>query len=464
MKRKRLMAMLLAAVMTAGTMAGCAAGSGGSGSGGSDSAGTDAAKDDAADSGAAEDTEDKASAKEDAKGGVTLTVMANAMHLEKAYIKKAFELYEEKTGNTLELQGIPSDNFEQVSQTKFNTGDIPDIFLSFGNNTLAAYNPEENFVDFTDAEWVSDLEEVSYAQAEYRGKVWGLPFWEASATGFLYNKDIFEKYNLSIPTTQDEFMDVCAKLKEEGITPFYLAFKDAWPILEQVGMDVMFSQEDILTKINTNKTTYSDMPEMTAMVQWYKDMADNGYLGENYTTNTWDYAAEALGTDKYAMMLGWDVWLYTVLNVSYEGKADKFGLMPAFTGTNEEGTIEGPNNALMLANKNSKNVEAATEFVNFMADPENYNAAFDGVTTAPVFKGQNTIVVTPQYKEAEENGILEKVRRASSTWGNVIGFSQAEPAKCIQEVMLGTSTIEEALANMDADRISTAKAQQAEGF
>lgn len=396
--------------------------------------------------------------------GTMLTIMANANHFENPYIKAALANYEEKTGNKLELQGIPADNFETVSQTKFNTGDIPDILISFGNNTLAAYNPEKNFVDFTNADWVSDLVDVSYAQAEYKGVIWGLPHWEASATGILYNKALFEKLNIAVPTTQDEFMAACQTLKDNGVIPMYLAFKDTWPILQQIGMDVIFANAQTLDAINSNQITYSDIPEMTKLLQWYKDMADLGYLGDDYTTNTWDYASEALGSDQYAMMLGWDVWLYKVFAKTYGEKADTFGLMPAFVGVNESGTIEGPNNALFLVNKNGMKVDAAVEFVNFLADPENYNIAFNGVVTAPVFKGQTTISSTPQYNEALESGLLSAVQRPSSTWGNVIGFTQGEPAKIIQEVMLGTSTIEEALSNMDIDRISIARAQKTQGF
>lgn len=432
MKWKKICALTLSAVMAATTLAGC-------GGGGNSATG-------------------------DENKPVTLVVMGNSGDMGRPYMEKAFALYEEKTGNKLDLQGIPGENFEQVSLTKFNTGDIPDVFMCFGNQTLKAYNPEANFVDFSDAAWVSDIEDTVVDQAEWNGKIWGLPLWEASATGFVYNKAIFEENGIALPTTQDEFMAACEKLKSVGINPLYIGFKDVWPILQQIAMDPIFEDKDTLEKINTNQITYADIPEMKSMVQWYVDMAQKGYLGENFAANSWDYGMDALASGEYAMMFTWDTWLYTDLDQKYPGEADHFGLMPAFMGTCEQGTIEGPNTSLLLANKNSKNAQAVIDFINFMADPENYNIIFEGINTAPVFKGQTSNISTPQYEECTQNGVFERAHRASSTWGNVIGFTQNETAKCIQEAMLGTTTVDEALANMDRDRIAIAQAQQAEGF
>ena len=49
---------------------------------------------------------------------------------------------------------------------------------------------------------------------------------QMSANGIVYNKDIFKKYNLEIPTTVKELEEVCKTLKENGVTPFANQFKD----------------------------------------------------------------------------------------------------------------------------------------------------------------------------------------------------------------------------------------------
>lgn len=394
---------------------------------------------------------------------VTLTLYGDAGNVQRPFMQKLFELYEEKTGNKLDVQGIESENFETVCLTKFQTGDIPDLFLHHGGYSLDAYNPAENFVDFSDAQWVSDVQDSVLPTAMRGGKVYGLPFWEASYSGLLYNTKIFEEYGIELPKTQEEFNAVCDKLLENGIQPIYLPLKDAWPILYQYGMDPIFEDAELLQKLNTNQITYSEIPEMKAQMEWYKMAADKGYFGKTYGTDTWDYCMEVLGEGEAAMMYCWDTWLYSDYDSeAYTYAADDFGLMPAFIGTTEDGTFEGPNCCLTLANKNSEHAEAAIEFINFMADPENYNEAFDGFQTAPVFKQQTTIDMTPQYKAAEE--WIAQVGHASIANPEIIGFSNVDGAKCIQELLLGNVDVDTCLERMDEERIKAARTQNAEGF
>lgn len=145
----KIAAVLLSAALVAGMLSACGGGSGGSG---------DDKKDDK-----------KADSK---SGGVTLTLYGNADDAAKPYMKKIFQLYEEKTGNKIDVQGLDASNFESVCLTKFQTGDIPDILMHFGGYSLDAYNPAENFVDFTDAGWVDDIADTSKAQTMRDGVVY----------------------------------------------------------------------------------------------------------------------------------------------------------------------------------------------------------------------------------------------------------------------------------------------------
>lgn len=198
---------------------------------------------------------------------------------------------------------------------------------------------------------------------------------------------------------------------------------------------------------------YSDIPEFTDLVTWFQSAADKGYFGKNFASDSWDYASEVLGTGEAAMMFCWDTWFDTDYdNESYDYKSEDFGIMPIFMGTCDEGTYEGGNVNLFMANKNGEHVKEATEFINFMADPENYNQAFDGVSTAAVFKGQTTNVNSTQYEENKEN--VDKLIRPSCS-PKIVGYNGTEGGKDLLQVMSGDISVEECIDLMDKDRIET---------
>lgn len=374
-----------------------------------------------------------------------LTVWGMYPDLERNYILNAFDRYRELTGGELEIVQFPKDELEQY-QKNAAAGKINDydILLSYGGTNIESFSPEENFYDFTDAVWVDDLTDTSINQTVYNGKIIGLPHWEASISGTLYNKDIFSTYNLDVPETQQEFMDVCQTLLNNGIVPMYLPGQTISMLLYQFPLDSVVDNADILNGLNDNRLGYADLPQMKEIVAWYKTMAKKGYFGNNWMTDDWDGMNTAMESGNYAMMLCWDTWLYT----DFTGDASRFGLMPAFMGVPEDGTFEGPNLSLIIVNKKSRKLDTALNFVTFLSDPYNYNAAFEGIYTAPVFKNQVASISTPQYLEAEH--LIDTHYRDSAAWLRIRGFSQMD-ASCILDFMDSDSTMspEDCLLKMD---------------
>lgn len=376
----------------------------------------------------------------------TITVWGDSVSLQREYYKKAFERYEEMTGNTIETTGYSIEEQEKNRvQIEAGTMERPDILISQGGTNLDPYEPEKNFYDFTDAPWVDDLTNIAINQSIYNGKVIGLPHAEASISGTLYNKEIFKECGLDIPENQSEFMEVCETLKQHGYTPMYFPYADLF-FFYQFPMDSIVSDENTLKALNDFTLSYADLPEMEKIITWYKDMADKGNFGEGYMENTAAGRVDAMKSGKYAMMLGWDVWLYTDLKEGME----KFGLMPAFVGVPEKGSFEGPNLTLLTVNKNSPRLEAALDLITFMADPYNYNVAFEDLYTAPVFKHQVKSISTPQYVESEQ--LIDKLYYDASARLRIRGFSLSD-ASFIQKYMQEPEyTAQQCLKDMDDAR------------
>lgn len=381
--------------------------------------------------------------------GETISVWGRESDLNRSYIIRAFKRYEKLTGNKVETVAFSPEVIEdEVTEALKNKESGLDVLLYFGGANIDAFDPDENFYDFSGAKWVEDLTNVSINQSIYHGKVIGLPHWEASVAGTLYNKRIFDKLGITPPKTQKEFLEACRTLLQNGVTPLYLPCASPTMLLYQFPLDTIVKEKEVLDKINQGSLNYGDLPKMYDVVEWYRTMAEEGYLGKDYITNGWDGMSSALESGEYAMMLCWDTWLYT----DFQGDASDFGLMPAFMGVPEKGSFEGPNLSLLMVNRHSTQVEAALDLITFMADPYNYNDAFEGIYTAPVFKKQMASISTPQYVEAAR--WIEENYSDSIAWLNIKGFSQSD-ASCILDCISsgGTYTVQQCLRDMDAQRL-----------
>lgn len=360
--------------------------------------------------------------------GETLTVWGS-MDLNREYIYKAFQRYEELTNNTLEIVQIEKNKIDEQMVSAIN-GEIkmPDIFVSYGGTNIDAFSPNETFYDFSNAEWVNDLTTTSINQTVYNGEIIGLPLWEASISGVIYNKTLFKKYGIEIPQNQAEFMEACDILLDNGITPMYLPAKEISMLLYQFPLDTLVEDSEILVKLNRNEIGYEDIEGFEEILIWYKTMADKGYFGSDYMNYDWSGMSPAMESGKYAMMLCWDTWLYS----DYKGDSSEFGLMPAFMGIPDQGVFEGPNLNLFMVNKKSEKLDLALDFITFLADPYNYNVIFEGIYTAPVFKNQVRSISTPQYLENER--LIEKNYHSSTAWLRIKGFSQMDASYILEYI------------------------------
>ena len=380
--------------------------------------------------------------------GKTITIWGDKDDLSRPYMIRAFEDYEKKTGNVIKTVALSKKDLDEKVPNAFanESEEKPDILLSYGGNNVENLNPLENFYDFTNAAWLSDLTDTALNQTIFNGKVIGFPHGESSISGTLYNKELFDKYNLEIPKTQKEFLSVCEALLKEGIIPVYLPYAEITMLLYQFPMDSFLKNQTILDGLNSGSLSYSDIQEMRDIVEWYKTMADRGYFGKDYVNNNWDGMDDAMKSGKYGMMLCWDTWLYT----DFTGDASTIGIMPAFMGNPKEGSFEGANIILCLVNKHSTQLDVSLDLINFMADPCNYNKHYKGVYTAPVFNNQSGSITTPQYMEAE--ALINKLYYNSTAWSRVRGFSQID-AIYIQQYMQKEITMDECLEKMNSARL-----------
>lgn len=206
------------------------------------------------------------------------------------FISKVEEFNAMDNGITVEMTNISTEaDYKDRLSTDFASGDAPNIFLEYGGANLVDYIDAGYLLDLTpyleaDEEWASGFKENGWSTCKfedygYEG-TYGVPS-ETYQIMLFYNKTILEENGIEVPTTWDELMDACAKLKEAGIQPFEVGEKDNFRFghLHTI-LSLKMYGADIAQQLASREVAY-DSEEMLTTYEMIKEMIDNGYLGTN---------------------------------------------------------------------------------------------------------------------------------------------------------------------------------------
>ena len=137
---------------------------------------------------------------------------------------------------SLEIQTVSEmKEYKQKIKTLIASGEDPDMFSMDADpyaRTLLSTGILKDITEFCKENNLAD----KYYDAPFQwgafsdGVQIGLPV-ETDIEMFWYNKELFEKAGVEVPTTMDEFMDTCEKLKEAEITPISISGKEPWTVI-----------------------------------------------------------------------------------------------------------------------------------------------------------------------------------------------------------------------------------------
>ncbi|HZM23569.1 MAG TPA: extracellular solute-binding protein [Anaerolineales bacterium] len=135
----------------------------------------------------------------------------------------------------IEITILENEAFKTKMTTVVQSGDMPDIFQSWGGGVMNEYIGAGMMKDITadlDADggaWRNTFSPGALGVYSLDGKNYGVP-WDMGMVGFWYNKDLFAQAGIDAPpATWDELLDTVTKLKAAGITPIALGEGDKWP-------------------------------------------------------------------------------------------------------------------------------------------------------------------------------------------------------------------------------------------
>lgn len=133
---------------------------------------------------------------------------------------------------TIDITVMENEAFKAALQTNLQSGDVPDLYQSWGGGNLREQVDAGLVRDITDlsSDWIGDqFTEATVGVHQVDGKQYGIPY-NAGVFGFWYNADLFEQAGVDAPAeTWDEFLEQVQTIKDAGITPIAVGAGEKWP-------------------------------------------------------------------------------------------------------------------------------------------------------------------------------------------------------------------------------------------
>ena len=388
--------------------------------------------------------------------------------LSSAGIEDMVKLYEQKSGNKVDMTVLPKGNeYTTVLRTRWATKDYPDAVYYFATNAHYDWlKANEVLIDLTNepcAQNMTDVVKKSFTWTD--NKVYGTALGGTNFIGVLYNKAAFQKAGVSgTPKNYADFLSICEKLKTAGITPIYEAAKDAWPVQVftlsawSTFVDPVIGAEGI-EKINTNKLKVTDIPQVTDMFKRQVELKTKGYLNNDLMSASVDKQYEMIATGKCGMVFQVGFILGSI-NEKYPDNMKDLGFFPIPSDTDEG--IAGvylPNQIFGV--KVNENADTTKEFINFMASPEAQDIWYKA---NPAISAYKNVTVEGMFPPSVDFVKYVDAGKAEAMCQMTIKPTFLNYDKITQSLILGLYTPEQAVQKMAEEILNDGKNRELPGF
>ncbi len=207
------------------------------------------------------------------------------------------------------------------------------------------------------------------------GKYYAVP-WSTGPSGIIYNVDMFEKYQWNIPTTYDELVSLCAKIKTDTknkVAPF------AWSTAtggywDYVALDwwVQYSGHEEYEKFwkFENPEVYATEGRKVMLEKFYDLICDSG-KAKNSIVNAKFMTSQMDFINQKAAMIVNGSWLENEMKENTpEGFRMKMMKTPVLSGAKDTTYQVAPTNDFIVIPKKAKNVEGAKKFLKYINSKE----------------------------------------------------------------------------------------------
>lgn len=395
--------------------------------------------------------------------GVNLTLWSAQTSGNKA-LSTVYKDFEAASGAKINPEIIPG-TYESTLQTQWASGERPD--LMFWNpiaSQAAALNAGETMQRFDKETW---WKKVPDAVKGVSGVVKGIPhaavFEFPVSYGVFYNKKVFEKNNISIPTGGwNDYLKVAEQLKADGVTPTYEVGLDMWPL--QWAPNMLLA-EDVkngwASGLNTHKTDFSDS-QFTGAVTKYDELFQRGLVNSDVKAGTYQAQLDQLWKGDVGMVTQGSFIVPTLIqSYGVDAVNSTIGFFPLSSkGTTLTWSPDQSTTFYAPKTGDAKKEQAARSFINFLFSSAEYSKFLKLAGTAPALNG----VPTPNNLPDVMKSVSKAFFADSQCQWDCYALAKPDIQIYLGDLINGRTDVKGVGASMDAQFAKTLHAQGVKGF
>lgn len=263
------------------------------------------------------------------------------------------------------MVNLPEEESGNVLNTRIQNNDSPDIYNEWFSQDTFNKIDAGAVLDMTGSKFCDYILEDVLNQTAYNGKNYLLPM-TCNFMGVYYNVNMFSEYNIEIPTTLDEFWEVCRFFQSQGITPISAGDKDGWNLAhwvqEIIGMYMPNYSDDFL-KVFDGKITFAEaegISDVADIVVNRSKYVQEGCLGDG----TSEMISHFVNQETAMMINGsWQMAQLNAANLEFEYAAFPF---PAKTEDDITVMSNADYSFMLSAQSSPEKQEAAQVFLKYI--------------------------------------------------------------------------------------------------
>lgn len=228
------------------------------------------------------------------------------------------DAFKKKTGITVKWDFVDTATFPQVLQSRVAAKADIDILNVRGGAEFNKYAKAKSFAPLTGEKLLSNVTSGGLAPGKFNGTQYG---YSASSyvIGIFYNKDLFKKAGIEVPTTWTDFTAAMDKLSGAGIAPLVGAEGDGWTNQYYYHAAIAhFAAENpkFMADLQSGKAKWSQNDLFTKQITRFQGLVSNKYFLNGTQSFKYADAVSAFNSGKAAM---WAMGDWALSDVNPQG-------------------------------------------------------------------------------------------------------------------------------------------------